>query len=507
MPEKYLHARVGIFIGLIVLLSGMIDLEGLPSLWWDEGWTLCVARTWLERGHYGCLLAGEPASSALAGSFSVVAPVALSFRLFGIGIWQGRIVGLLFTAAALVLFSYLVRQLYNRTLAIATLLVLLLLPTREVIHPLLIGRQVLGEMPAIFYLLAGYTCFFLAQQRSSPFLLPAIGFWGIALRTKAQVEPFWLISLLVPLVLVLYKRQWRPAMLITLGVFGSLGASSPLRWGQQLLLAGHTLPFPPMQGLTDTHIVVLASGARLSALRLALTSGLPTLIGLGYATWLWSRNLRQQRQINAPEIVQLMLLVLSGGWFAWFILLSPSWPRYACPPIFFSSPFIAALLHDLTDGFRFSSVAKTVSSFFTARLFSQQNLRTLCTLLLFARIGYSFIGPLRYLGSDTSVLQVAHLLNTATPPDSLVETYDAELFFLLDRPYHYPPPQIHVDLIRRPLLRHPVPIVYDPLAANPDYLVVGSLSRTWHLYEPLLATGAFRPLHDFGRYQIYQRNR
>jgi hypothetical protein len=109
--------------------------------------------------------------------------------------------------------------------------------------------------------------------------------------------------------------------------------------------------------------------------------------------------------------------------------------------------------------------------------------------------------------SHTSVVQAAHFLNSSTPPDTLIETYDSELFFLLDRPYHYPPAQLHVELIRRAFLDPQVLAEYDPLAANPDYLVVGPFSAWVRLYEPLLAAETYRPLQTFGPYQIYERVR
>src|ERR1044071_3238904 len=80
--------------------------------------------------------------------------------------------------------------------------------------------------------------------------------------------------------------------------------------------------------------------------------------------------------------------------------------------------------------------------------------------------------------ADTSVQQAADFLNPHTRSDALIETYDSELFFLLNRPYHYPPDSIHVQLIRRTFLYEDATrIDYDPLAANPDYLVVGPHSK------------------------------
>jgi hypothetical protein len=52
-----------------------------------------------------------------------------------------------------------------------------------------------------------------------------------------------------------------------------------------------------------------------------------------------------------------------------------------------------------------------------------------------------------------------------------------------------------------------VRIDYDPLPANSDYLVVGPFNHGWHTYDATLATGAFRLLHSYGSYDIYERVR
>lgn len=111
------------------------------------------------------------------------------------------------------------------------------------------------------------------------------------------------------------------------------------------------------------------------------------------------------------------------------------------------------------------------------------------------------------LNSDTSAVQTAKFLNTRTPTNALIETYDSELHFLVKRRVHYPPDQIHVELNRRTFLGEDVSIPYDPLAANPDFLVVGVQNRIWKLYDDAVASGAFRLLQRLGRYDIYERVR
>ncbi len=68
-----IHILVAAVLALIVFGSGAFHAESLPPLWFDEGWTVCVAKTWVEQGHYGCLLRGEPGDTLLAAHFPVVA--------------------------------------------------------------------------------------------------------------------------------------------------------------------------------------------------------------------------------------------------------------------------------------------------------------------------------------------------------------------------------------------------------------------------------------------------
>jgi len=125
----------------------------------------------------------------------------------------------------------------------------------------------------------------------------------------------------------------------------------------------------------------------------------------------------------------------------------------------------------------------------------------------------TFSGTLRalhqfYIGSvEASVLQVADFLNTHTARTAVIESYDPELFFLLDRRYHYLPDQIRVELLRRVYLHQDVPITYDPLVGDPDYLVISRFVRLSELYDPVLATGAFRLVRVHGHYDVYERVR
>ena len=206
---------------IFVIFTSIFNIGSPPPLWWDEGWTLSVARNWVELGHFGRLLNGELHSAGLAGHFPVVSAMALSFKLFGIGIWQGRLPGVNFTIAALGTMYFLAYCLYNRKIAIGTIAALTLMTVSMETHPIMLSSQVLGEIPAMFYLVAGYALLLCTLEKSNWIIFPVIGFWGIGIQIKAQVLPFWLISLVVPFLIATYKRYWRAALILFLCVAGS----------------------------------------------------------------------------------------------------------------------------------------------------------------------------------------------------------------------------------------------------------------------------------------------
>ncbi len=496
-----------------ILLSGVVallvfgawNLEA-PPLWWDEGWTLSLARNWVERGLYGHLLAGEPTSRGLGHAFPVNAMVALSFKLLGVGIWQGRLVGVIFMVAVLLTIYHLARRLYDQRVALGTLFVLLFMSMHPQLHPLIVGRQVLAEPPMLFFLLAGYLALLVTITGDTYWFIPVmLASWGIGTITKAQPLPFWAISLIVPLIITSLQHRWRYAKLLALGLVGSFLVSRTLLQLQQLFLQSQPLPRDSVHGLYGVTALVLTSFNRTVALKYTLTFGLPTLLGLCYATWRYGKS----SQSDPDEaIVRLSLLTLAGSWFAWYTLLSVGVPRYLFPATFVGSIFVAAMLHDMTGDFDVSATIKSGARALGRLCFDRQHRNALLAIVLIAMtVPLTSLAIYRcYITNhDTSALQVANFLNTQTEEDALIETYESELHFLLERNYHYPPDQLHVELNRRSLLGQDVVISYDPLAADPDYLVVGDYARGNDLYGPVLQTGGFRLLRTYGGYEIHER--
>jgi len=144
----------------ILLLSLTYRLEETPPFCFDEGWVMSVARNWAELGSYVSLFDGRPIPPSMLNiGFPAVAPIALSFRLFGVGIWQGRLPSVLFTVGALCLLYHLALRLYDRKIELGTLFVVVFMSGKLELHPFFMGRYAEGVMPAVFLLLAGYDTF------------------------------------------------------------------------------------------------------------------------------------------------------------------------------------------------------------------------------------------------------------------------------------------------------------------------------------------------------------
>ncbi len=471
---------------LLVLLGGALLVfrsATVPPLFFDEGWYLETARNWVESGHYGPKMNGRPFSaSMITAGCPAIMPLALSFRAFGIGLWQARLPGILFTAGSVALLWVLAGRLYSKPIATWTLAVLLFMPIHPELHPILIGRQALGEMPALFYVLAGYSCL-LAGGGARRWLRPiAPAWWGLALATKPQVIPFLFAALLLPLALSLRRHAWAEVRMITRGLIGSVAVLLALTLLQRYVLHD---PRPPQTHMGDwygTTAVIPLGSVRSSVLSWTVLFALPTLAGLAYAGY--ELAIRRQEPLGASEtgMARLSLLVLSSSWLVWYVFLSVGFMRYLFPSTFLASVFVAHMLHSLTDGF--APVPLSLSRKSASVLFALALIAWTVPLTLY--------GLFRSYRSDRgdSVGLVASFVNSQTPPDAVIETGEAEIFFLLERRYVFG------------LERFPVSL---PLDTNADYLVIGPMVKAVAGDREILGRGHFKPVTSFGPYDIYRR--
>ena len=310
---------------------------------------------------------------------------------------------------------------------------------------------------------------------------------------------------MLPCLFALFARRWRIAFLLIVALVGSYALQQGVLAIQPILLGDTNLPPGQLVGLYEATAVVLLPAMRWKAVTTVLEFTLPTLIALVYAAWKF-RAVPIVR--DGADVTRLALLVLASSWLAWYILLAnSSIPRYLYPPVFLAAPFLGAMLSDLTNQFDARMTLKRAGQALRHFRFNAPSVRALFAIMLFA-LAVPFTLVILVWGfvfnSSDSARTVAEYLNTNTPANALIESYDPEIFFFLNRPYHYPPDQTHVDLIRR-TMEPTTPIDYDPLIADPDFLVVGPFGAGWKLYDSILATDEFQLTRIDGEYKIYAR--
>ena len=335
------------------------------------------------------------------------------------------------------------------------------------------------------------------------FLLGSILFWSLAINTKAQVLPFWMVSVRCRSTLDIFPS------VDTCRMFGARFAwFSPLGYVWLQLISRFLIPASsPVSGLYLTIGVVLDPFRRFITVLTTLQLGLPTLLGLLWAICDSKTNKYFETHLTA---VKFAYLILAGSWFVWWELASLGWPRYLFPPAFLASIFVSAMFHEWTQGFRIRELLRNTATNLIHRQTSWCDLRVLAALFL---VVWSFVHTVSELNdglfrkTNTSLFQTVEYLNTSTPSTTVIETYESELFFFLHRRYHYPPDQVHVELIRREDLNESRVINYDPLSADPDYLVVGGWCRYYKCYDSVLSRGAFKLVKAFGPYQVFERVR
>jgi hypothetical protein len=207
-------------------------------------------------------------------------------------------------------------------------------------------------------------------------------------------------------------------------------------------------------------------------------------------------------------ILQTALWGLGASWLVWYAFLSVTYIRYLFPPFFIGCMFVAAYLDELTRGFDVGLLIHSFSAMLLKREFTFLNLQRFLVLIALiinitaaiksAQIGLS-------LPNNDPALASAYL-REHIPPGDIVETFESELFFLAPEvKYHFPSDLVSMQAQRKTVLDPQFPIDYNPLGANPDYLVVGPMGHLWPLYESVLEQGQFQFIADIGDYQIYQK--
>ena len=196
-----------LLLAAMIFWASFFNLANYPELWWDEAIFSDTAANVVQHGRYAFTVESPNQLSDLDYRISagptVILPVALSYRLLGVGLVQGRLVAGLYLAFAFLALFLCSRLLFGTPAAL--LAVLLVLTGTDVVN---CGRAVMGDVPALgLFLFATWLITRSLEEDSGAFLFLGGLFLGLAFDAKE----FYGLAFLPPLAALAWQHwgEWR----------------------------------------------------------------------------------------------------------------------------------------------------------------------------------------------------------------------------------------------------------------------------------------------------------
>ena len=493
---------VGLFICTLALC--LYRLEIYPASWFDEGLSLQVSKNLLLYGKYGMMSLPEGLREfdpAIQAGPTILLPVALAFRVAGIGILQARLVMVFYTLLALTVFYWLVREICGRKVAFLASLLLIFTFDHEFTSFVFMGRQVLAEVPALAFFWSGTLFWFRAWKspRRSALVCPGL-LWGLAMLTKVQ----FVLMLTVALILFwLFDRisgqklQIRHVLVPVL-----VGGGCILMWyGYQVLTMDFTDFWQQIMELGSAggmHLLHFSPRRTMSAVFQLLDSSL-ILFGLPGMLYTVGSNLQNGEE---TEYHQVFLVVFTVVWLGWYAFLSIGWMRYAFVPAAMSTIFSARLLGDSWD---WAGQSRQVPGHWLPLDPGQVAIGGVIVMLLLS--GLLPMAKQIVQSPDNGLQELAQYLNTHIPADVVIESWEWEVDSLTDHTYHHPPYEITNAFTEHVWYGTPVPPdIYDPLAFHPTYLIAGPFAKWTGIYSRDTLEQRCTLIESIGEYDLYEVN-
>jgi hypothetical protein len=482
-------------LGAVLLAACFYNLHNYPTLWWDEGIFSETAANLSQSGRYALTVQSPDQFSDLDFLISVgptvILPVALAYRVLGVGLIPGRLV-----AAAYLLLAFLALYLAARRLwgsSTGVLAVLLALLGTDVLYW---GRSVMGDVPALSLFLLSLW-FLLKGLDAGADRWLFLG--GLSLGLAFTAKEFYGAAFLPPL-FVLARREWaNPGRLFRRGALLCLGISLPLAAYLLLkvaILGSFTAAvshFLEQKALLRYEFFTPVTLGRVYPESFAYLLGHPVFwLGILGICWCW------RREGPSPGLTL---------WLANFVLWSliyltaVYWHRFALPALFLACAPGAHLLGRLY---------RRLATPFTHRLVQGLAAFTLGSFLFlcYPFAGLDILGTL--LTCKTSPCEsIKAYLKTNIPPHCLIETPEYELVFLDDEHrFHLMPAFYFMESDEnRTMLLNPRPRKYDFNRNGADFLVLGSFGKSVfrEVYPPRQVAKNWTKLAQVDFYDIYMR--
>ncbi len=477
----------------VVLLLASYRQPDWPATWFDEGFVTAGAESLAVHGRYalrsseGWRTLDQP---LVANGPGIVIPVAIALRLLGAGLWQARVVAIVFMVLAGLLVYVLAHRLAGPVAGALALAVTLVMPREGFMY---FGRMAMGNVPALAYFLAGGLAWMTAIERRAQRWAWAAGLlFGVAAITKAQ----W--SVVLPPALLLVWVIDRVAVraiggkLIAAAAAGSLAVMAAWYVARLVISGPDGFVLDLMRVQESAHSTVFALNPARYLVRSGqylLKSGIAFVMSAGL---LYAGVLVARREEGAKQAVLFASVLLV--WLAWYAVVSVGWERYAFEPTVIGAVLAGA---GLAAGPRLARQP--------TRRMTRIAAAVVASVLAVAVLLHSFNRARDLLGPpDDATPAIAAYLNQHVDPRAVVESWEWQLSVMTDTNFHYPTNDWVDRFTAERFGGVPVDMPYPVFDADPEYLVDGPFSKFTGLYAPALAAGCCELLARRGPYDVYQ---
>jgi len=483
----------GILLWSVLAWASFYNLANYPTIWWDEAIFSETAANLVQQGRYAFTIQSPDQLSDLDFRISagpaVILPVALAYRLLGVGVTSGRLV-----AGAYLLLTFLalylgVRRLWGSLAALGA--AALALVGTDVLYW---GRSVLGDVPALGLFLGGTWILIcgLERDRLWPLFLGGL-FLGLAFDAKE----FYGLAFL-PALVVLARQSWpdKTRLARRLAVYLA-GLALPLLAYLllKIVILGDlqtaVLHFFQQKALLRHEFFTPLTIGRLYPESLGFLLGHPFFwLGLLGAASLWRRGMSLGEQLWTANF-----LLWSGVY-----LTSVYWYRFALPALFLATPLAAQFIRLAATRLarRPAQTAAWLRTGLTVTF-----LAALCPLT-----GFDLMGGILKQQAE-SPLRLVDFLQKHVPTNYLIETPEYELAFLDDdHRIHLMPSYFFVESTPdRVVLFNPRGKPYDFNRVKAELLILGSFGKSVFktVYPPGRISREWRRIAQVDYYDIYAR--
>lgn len=447
------HQRRLYCLVFMLILAVMFYSSLTVSFWWDEGWTVAVARNYLEFGHFGQINGTNKEPIGLSQSFVVIWPIITSIKLFGLGIWQARLPSVIFSFIGLILLWRLARNLFDERVANIQIGIILL--TSFFMPFWGISTMCMGEPLAFLMITAAILILELYLRKEvylkAVFLVPLCLI--IATFAKPQIVVFLSASLILTALLAYRAKQNRRALFLILLGITPIFCYFLFNFYNQKFAWFPTLTNFPIPGLIESSILVLDLRHKLFNLKRVLVETTPHTLAISVFCYLSIKQLlsKSSQQSEAKSITRIVVALFCCLQLYWFLTLSVGFGRYLYPCLYWGSLFTAYYIAPYFCKLGLKDLLIELIKILHIRTWSIKCLLVFLTTCWITYASILQIVSYRYdliSSHNTELIQLANSINS-DPEISGIESHESEVFPFLKKPYHFPPNSYNLDFIRR----------------------------------------------------------